>query len=61
MKKIVLNLLFVLLGFVPVIAQTPVWVTSHPVSDEEYVGIGMASLTESDYQQKATQNGKATF
>lgn len=59
MKKLVLHILFVLLGFVPVMAQTPAWVTSHPVSEQEYVGIGMASLAEADYQQKATQNALA--
>lgn len=56
MKKIVSYLLLILLGFVPIMAQTPAWVNTHPVSDEEYVGIGMASLAEADYQQKATQN-----
>jgi len=59
MKKIVSYLLLILLGFVPIMAQTPAWVNTHPVSDEEYVGIGMASLAEADYQQKATQNALA--
>ena len=55
----IVNLLLFLLGFVPIMAQTPAWVNAHPVSDEEYVGIGMASLAEADYQQKATQNALA--
>lgn len=55
----IVNLLLFLLGFVPIMAQTPAWVNTHPVSDEEYVGIGMASLAEADYQQKATQNALA--
>lgn len=38
------------------LAQTPSWVTSHPVSEKEYIGIGMASLSDSDYMKKATQN-----
>lgn len=59
MKKNVSYLLLILLGFVPIMAQTPAWVNTHPVSDEEYVGIGMASLAEADYQQKATQNALA--
>lgn len=59
MKKNVSYLLLILLGFVPIMAQTPAWVNTHSVSDEEYVGIGMASLAEADYQQKATQNALA--
>ena len=59
MKRIIVNLLLFLLGFVPIMAQTPAWVNTRPVSDEEYVGIGMASLAEADYQQKATQNALA--
>lgn len=56
MKRFVLKILFVLLGGVPVLAQTPTWVASHPVSDKEYIGIGMASLSDADYMKKATQN-----
>ena len=37
-------------------AQAPAWVTTHPVSDKEYVGIGMASMDDADYVQKATHN-----
>ena len=37
-------------------AQTPEWVTTHPVSDDAYVGIGQAPLTEDDYMEIATQN-----
>ena len=40
-------------------AQTPKWVTTHPVSDKVYVGIGMASLDDADYMRKATQNALA--
>ena len=56
MKRLVVNILFVLMGLVPVMAQAPSWVSSHPVSEKEYVGIGMAPLSEADYQQKATMN-----
>lgn len=37
-------------------AQAPAWVTTHPVSDKAYVGIGMASMDEADYVQRATSN-----
>ena len=47
------------MGIVQVMAQTPSWVSSHPVSDKEYVGIGMASLSDADYMKKATQNALA--
>lgn len=59
MKKIVSYLLLILLGFVPIMAQTPAWVNTHPVSDKEYIGIGMASLSDADYMKKATQNALA--
>ncbi len=38
------------------VAQTPSWVKSRPVSDTKYIGIGMASLSDADYQKKATTN-----
>lgn len=37
-------------------AQVPEWVTTHPVSDDMYIGIGQAPLSESDYMQIATRN-----
>ncbi len=37
----------------------PAWVNQHPVSDTEYMGVGFASLSESDYVQKATSNALA--
>jgi hypothetical protein len=40
-------------------AQTPSWVTSRPISEKEYIGIGMASLSDVDYRKKATQNALA--
>lgn len=40
-------------------AQAPAWVTSRPVSDNTYVGIGMASIADDDYVQKATHNALA--
>lgn len=40
-------------------AQAPAWVTTHPVSDKAYVGVGMASMSDVDYVQKATHNALA--
>lgn len=59
MKRLILKMLFVLLEFVPLWAQTPRWVTNHPVSEQEYIGIGMAPLSDADYMKKATQNALA--
>lgn len=55
-----LSILFVLLcTLMGLHAQAPAWVTTHPVSDKEYVGIGMASMNDADYVQKATHNALA--
>lgn len=37
-------------------AQIPQWVTSRPVSEGKYVGVGMAPLSDSDCRNKATAN-----
>ncbi|MBR2162293.1 MAG: LPP20 family lipoprotein [Bacteroidales bacterium] len=37
-------------------AQAPSWVTSRPVSESKYVGIGMARLTDKDCQNVAMTN-----
>ena len=37
-------------------AKTPSWVKSRPVSDTKYIGIGMAAISDADYQKKATTN-----
>ena len=55
-----LSILFLLLcTLMGLHAQAPAWVTTHPVSDKEYVGIGMASMNDADYVQKATHNALA--
>ena len=36
----------------------PDWVKQHPVSGLSYIGIGMAEISEGDYQQKAKQNAR---
>lgn len=56
MRKIVLILLFLVDGVYWSWAQAPSWLTSHPISEKEYIGIGMASLSDADFQRKATQN-----
>ena len=38
----------------------PDWVKQHPVSGLSYIGIGMAEISEGDYQQKAKQNHEIT-
>lgn len=57
--KMWLVVLFGCLCVLPLSAQTPDWVISHPVSDKEYIGVGMASLQDNDYMRKATQNALA--
>lgn len=37
-------------------AQSPEWVSQRPISDKEYVGIGIAKLTDTDYMKIASQN-----
>lgn len=56
MKRLLFILVCSLTTTLAMLAQTPSWVTSHPVSEKEYIGIGMASLSDSDYMKKATQN-----
>lgn len=53
--KFVLALLLCLTGLAAN-AQTPEWVTVHPVSEKEYVGIGSAPLSDTDHVRAATQN-----
>ena len=44
MRKILLTLLLVVNGCLFVQAQAPAWITSHPVSDKEYVGIALSRV-----------------
>lgn len=48
-----------LLAHLSVFAQTPEWVKSRPISDKEYIGIGMCPVSDIDYIKKATQNALA--
>ncbi|WP_303179800.1 LPP20 family lipoprotein [uncultured Butyricimonas sp.] len=56
MRKIILSLLLSVYGVFQAGAQEPEWVNKRPTSPDMYIGIGMASLTETDYMKKATQN-----
>ena len=48
-----------LLSSLQMMAQTPDWVTRHPVSDKMYYGVGVASMKEANYVQVATDNALA--
>lgn len=52
----VLLVLFAMLGTIQCMAQAPAWVTQRPVSDNEYIGIGIAKLSDNDYMKVAAQN-----
>lgn len=52
----VLLVLFAMLGTIQCMAQAPAWVTRRPVSDNEYIGIGIAKLSDNDYMKVAAQN-----
>lgn len=51
-----LLVLCALLGTIQCMAQAPEWVTQRPVSDKEYIGIGIAKLSDNDYMKIAAQN-----
>lgn len=54
--------LFVLLATfsaLSAMAQAPKWVTERPISNKEYVGIGIAKLSDNDYMKIAAQNALA--
>lgn len=59
MKRLFFALVSCLICSSMALAQVPSWVSSHPVSDKEYIGIGVASLSDADYIKKATQNALA--
>lgn len=51
-----LLVLCAMLGTIQCMAQAPEWVTQRPVSDKEYIGIGIAKLSDNDYMKIAAQN-----
>ncbi|MBQ5380426.1 MAG: LPP20 family lipoprotein, partial [Paraprevotella sp.] len=59
MKRLFFALVSCLIYSSMALAQVPDWVSSHPISDKEYIGIGVASLSDTDYMKKATQNALA--
>lgn len=59
MRHLQFFLYFWVMGVSVMWAQTPAWIVSHPVSEQEYIGIGMAPLSDADYMKKATQNALA--
>jgi len=56
MKRLLLIYICCLTSCLLVVAQAPSWVTTHPISEKEYIGIGMAPISEADYMKKATLN-----
>lgn len=59
MKRYILLILAVISCTVCSLAQTPYWVSNRPVSDKEYVGIGMAEINDGDYIGIAKTNAYA--
>ena len=55
----VLSVLVAMLGAIQCMAQAPAWVTQRPISDKEYIGIGIAGLSDDDYMKVAAQNALA--
>lgn len=59
MQRVFSAIMFSVLIYLTGHAQVPDWVTTHPISDKNYVGVGMAPLSDDDYMKKATQNALA--
>ncbi|MBO7301660.1 MAG: LPP20 family lipoprotein [Bacteroidaceae bacterium] len=59
MKKVLLVLLSVVFCTTYTVAQTPSWVNKRPVSEKEYIGIGMANTSDSNYIEIAKTNAYA--
>ena len=60
MKRYLFTLITLLaVASLKVLAQEPAWVRQHPVSEESYLGVGMASLSDGDYVRKATESAVA--
>lgn len=56
MKTRVILLLLAIIGIMQAGAQMPAWVTQRPISDDMYIGIGIAPIANDDYMKVATQN-----
>lgn len=59
MKTKLLFLMLAIAGIMKMTAQTPEWVTQRPISEKEYIGIGIASLSNEDYVKVARENALA--
>ena len=59
MKKHILALLSIIFCTAYGAAQTPSWVSKRPVSEKEYIGIGMAQTNEANYIDIAKTNAYA--
>ena len=60
MKKLFLFIMVALTGAFYANAQkAPSWVSQRPISDKDYIGIGMASTSDDNYMDKAKQNALA--
>ncbi|MBQ2779549.1 MAG: LPP20 family lipoprotein [Bacteroidaceae bacterium] len=59
MKKRILFLMLVITSIMNATAQAPKWVTERPTSEKEYIGIGVANISDDDYMQTASQNALA--
>lgn len=59
MKKYISLLLSIMLCATYAVAQTPSWVTKRPVSESEYIGIGMATVNEGNHIEIAKTNAFA--
>ena len=55
-KRILACFTLALLFAVQASAQAPKWIKERPISETEYIGIGMASLTDDNYIDVAKQN-----
>lgn len=56
MKRYIFILISIIAGTMQLAAQVPYWLSQRPVSEKEYIGIGMAKISEDDYMNKAKQN-----
>lgn len=56
MKKYILTTCLFLFALAANAEKTPSWVKSRPVEDGKYIGIGMASVSDSDHRNKAVNN-----
>lgn len=59
MRNLFLTLIVSMATVLNAMAQAPKWLTQRPISEKEYIGIGIAKLTDDDFMQIASQNALA--